>query len=296
MKQVFLKSLVFVCYFFLVSCGGGGGGGSDGNSSSVTPSSELLQTTLPGFPHQIDVYNTANATKAIVFLHGGGGHNYEFAYNLGLNHVNAPPTNTSINWTWLEANKILAVFPQGQAISAQPSALTWSNHVMDSGVDDMAFLQALASYITSQSGITDIYLAGHSNGGMMANRVWCESPATFSAYISMAGPASDYYLSTPCSPSTVKPYYGIVGGQDSVLQVPQYGWSNQTWEIEPALVMVSGTAMPDPTLIGEWYQQVNVRAPLMCNETPSLDTPDNFDGATYTWTNCGGPHRVARDS
>jgi poly(3-hydroxybutyrate) depolymerase len=276
--------IILILSIVLVSCGGG----KDKSAPSGTLVSNL---TLPGtsFPHQIDIYNPETATKAIVFLHGGSGRNYEFANSLGLNLRVLPPTPTSINWDWLNTNKVIAVFPQGQAIPAQPYAYTWNNHSMNSGADDVAFLQALAAYITSQYGITDIYLVGHSNGGMMANRMWCESPATFKAYISMSGPASDYYLNgaTSCSPSIVKPYYGIVGGQDSVLQVPLYGWSNPKWEVAPDLVASSGAAMPDPTLIGEWWQQVNTRGPLMCGEIPSL-TDYKSDGKTNTWDNCNG--------
>lgn len=249
----------------------------------------VANLTLPSFPHKIDIYSTSVATKAIVFLHGGGGRNYEFAHDMGLNLNSSPPTPANINWNWINTNKILAVFPQGQAISSHPTAYTWSNHVMTSGVDDVAFLKSLAAYITSQYGIYDIYLVGHSNGGMMVNRFWCESPATFKAYVSMSGPASAYYLNalTPCDPSTVKPYYGIVGEMDQVLQIPKYGGGSQEWVIDPFLAMTSGAAMPDPTLIGEWWQQTNIRGPRMCGEVPS---PAGYvtDGRSNTWSSCNG--------
>jgi polyhydroxybutyrate depolymerase len=273
---------------FVLSCGGG-------NSSSSTASPEgttlVKNLTLPGFPHQIEIYSTTSADKAVVFLHGGGELNYEFAYKLGLNLINKQPTNNSINWDWLIANKIIAVFPQGQAISSNPSAYTWSNHVMDSGVDDMAFLQALATYIKAQYGISNIYLAGHSNGGMMANRAWCEAPDTFNAYISLSGPASDYYLATPCSPATIKPYCGITGGHDHLLQVLLYGWTNRIWKISDPFILDSGSAMLDPTLIGEWYQQVTTRGPMMCNEVPVLANGVTV-GGVETWDNCNGKLRL----
>lgn len=175
---------------------------------------------------------------------------------------------------------------------------------MTSGQDDMAFLQSLASYITTHYHITNIYLAGHSNGGMMVNRVWCENPGLFKGYIAMSGPASDYYFVPPpntpptpplnaaasqtaCNPTTVQPYLGIVGAQDAVLQVATYGFANPTYAISDLLT--TSPAMLDPVLIGEWYQQSKVRAPLMCSDT-SLDvnSPTTDDGATKTWISCSG--------
>lgn len=290
--KIFQQIFIFILPIILVSCGGGSKESGIGGGTPVASTGTLVTNLkLPGtsFPHQIDFYSTSMATKAIVFLHGGGGRNYQFAYDLGLNLSSFPPISTKINWDWINTNKILAVFPQGQAIPSQPLAYTWSNHSMVSGTDDVAFLKALAAYITSQYGISDIYLVGHSNGGMMVNRVWCESPATFKAYVSISGPASSYYLHslTPCSPSTIKPYYGIVGELDQVLQVPKYGWSSQLWEIEPKLQEESGLAMPNPTLIGEWWQQVNTRIPLMCSEIPNA-TGYVTDGRSNTWTNCDG--------
>lgn len=271
----------------LVSCGGGG-------SSAPAPTDTLVpHLTLPSFPHDIEIYNPKTAaTKAVVFLHGGGGRNYLFANDLGLNfRSSAPTSNADINWAWLNANKILAVFPQGQAILARPNAYTWDNHSMVSGQNDMAFLQALATYIRTTYGISNIYLAGHSNGGMMVNRIWCESPGMFKGYVSMSGPASDYYLSTPCAPgASPPPYYGIVGELDSVLQVAG-NWDKQTWTIDPTLASTSGPAMPDPVLIGEWWQQSTFRVPQMCAEPIIIGVGVGgyvSDGKSYIWTNCSG--------
>jgi polyhydroxybutyrate depolymerase len=276
-----IRHLIFLSLtFILVACVGGGG-----NDSSE------FGVTLPGtiYPNKIDFYTPVGATRAIVFLHGGSGTNYHMAYNLGINTIDSPPTSDSVNWTWLEDHKVLAIFPQGQSIPGAPLAYTWSNYVMDSGQDDMGFLQALVSYISSHYHITDVYLAGHSNGGMMANRVWCEDPTLFKAYIAMSGPPSEHYLSTACNPSTVQPYMGIVGKQDTVLQIKTLTFTNPTYEIENFLVLAAGPAMLDPVLIGEWYQQVNVRSPLMkCSEILDSSAPTSSDGSTNTWTSCSG--------
>lgn len=248
-----------------------------GGGNSV---SELFSIALPGFPHQIDFYNPVGATKALVFLHGGGGRNYLIASELGINLVKDSPTIETVNWEWLEREKILAVFPQGQAISE--FGYTWNNHVMNSGQDDVAFLQTLAAYIKSQFNIEEIYLGGHSNGGMMANRMWCESPGAFSGYIAVASPPSSYYLSTPCAPSIFQPYLGIIGGMDPILRT-EGNWNDLVWSIAP--ILANGPGFVNPGLVNEWvaYQ---TRVQLACGEFPK-DSDKISDGATEIWRNCG---------
>lgn len=255
--------------------------------SGGSTTSELSSITLPGFPHQIDMYSAAGATKAIVFLHGGGGQNYQFAFNLGINLVDGHPANDTVNWTWLENEKILAIFPQGQAISGV--GYTWNNHVTDSGQNDVAFLQTLATYIKGRYGIATIYLAGHSNGGMMANRMWCESPKAYNGYVALSGPMSSYYLSNPCEPSVFQPYYGIAGEMDIVLGV-KGNWNAPLWELNPFLVATVAEHLVNSTLIGEW-SSYQTRVQLACDEVPA-DADKISDGMVETWNNCAGQFKL----
>lgn len=251
--------------------------------SAPNSASGLQSITLPPFLHDIDIYATTGATKAIIFLHGGGGTNYHHAYELGLNLVNSYPTTSTINWAWLENQKILAVFPQGQSIAG--NGYTWSNHVMDSGQDDVAFLQTLAAYIKNRYAISDIYLAGHSNGGMMANRMWCESSETFNGYIAIAGPLSSYYLTTPCEPPILQPYYGIVGEKDNVLQV-EGSRHEELWHLNTMLVNLNQADFITTELIGEWYSY-QIRTQVYCGEIPT-ETNKISNGSVETWNNCDG--------
>lgn len=254
--------------------------------SGGSTASKLSSITLPGFPHQIDIYSAAEATRAIVFLHGALGRNYQFAFDLGINLVKDRPANNTVNWTWLENAKVIAIFPQGQAISG--IEYTWHNHVMDSGQNDVAFLQTLAAYVKDQYDVSTIYLAGHSNGGMMANRMWCESPETYNGYIALSGPISNYYLSTPCEPSIFQPYYSIIGEMDTVLQV-KGNWNAPLWSINPILVFGSD-GFVNSTLIGEW-NSYPFRAQLACGEIPT-DTDKISDGLVETWHNCAGHFKL----
>lgn len=288
----------------LAACGGGGGTatvepgpgpgpgpGTGTCAGTATSNGDCLLTAqrLPGFPHDIDVYVPQGATRAIVVLHGGLGRNYSIAATLGLN-TNVvsgnpnPPTAATVDWTWLRANKMIAVFPQGQAAPGTLDATTWNNHAMDSGQNDVAFLQQLAAYVRTTFGVTRVGLAGHSMGGTMTNRMWCESPSTFDAYVAMAGPASAYYLGagTACQPPTAARYMGIIGSTDTVMQ--DADWTAQRWTIWPLLSSTPGFVEPD--VIGEWVQH-GFRAGRRCGETPLLDAKTTASN-TETWTACGG--------
>lgn len=272
--------------FFLVACKG---------SSSPTTSSSSTATltvrsnqTISGYPHTIDYYIPSNAESVIIFLHGGGGAKESFANNLDIKN-DSSTTNYSASPTgesWLITNKVMAVFPQGQHVAGQPLATTWSNYVMNSGANDVAFLQALVAFIKTDSGfshITKFYLAGHSNGGMMANRMWCESPNTFDAYGALAGPPSsqlDAGGAHPCNPSTVKPYIGIVGNMDTQLQTSG-NMNTATWSVRnyngSSAAWVSSTVLND-------LLYFTTRSTAKCSG--SVSGPST-SGQLSTYTSCG---------
>jgi predicted esterase len=246
----------------------------------------------------------------VVFLHGAGGTNDGMACDLGINLnvtqaatassnptcAAADPANSATwNVAWLQANQVLAIFPQGQSQTAGGTP-TWANRVMDSGQNDVAFLQSLASYIATNfpSLANSLYLAGHSNGGMMVNRMRCESPATFRAYVAMSGPASVYYSSsgtTPCIPSATAPYLSIMGGADTVLKDQPF--TAATWTVasayiaatQPTTAWLSYPPYAVGTIIGE-YTQAQDRIARMC-PTEMLGSPSTT-ATSNTWTNCGG--------
>jgi len=272
----------------LSACGGGGSDSSSGTTQQPTVTDQLVSTTVAGYPHAVNIYRTAGATRAIVLLHGGGGDLNAVAYQVGLNSSATTTTAATINWAWLDANKVTLVIPQGQHLASNPGATTWSNYAMTSGQDDKAFLQALAAQVRSDYGLTDITLMGHSMGGAMTNRMWCESNATFSRYVSLAGPASSTFnqAATPCTPgSAAAPYMGIIGDADSIMQTAG-AWEAATWTVNPTVVLASIEAWVNNVVIGEFHQQ-QARTVQACAGTLSSSgytTAGNVD----TWSSCSG--------
>lgn len=283
--------LTAACLALLAACGGSGG--TDTVDPPVEPpAADQLRTAqrIAGYPHDIDLYIPAGATRAIVFLHGGTGRNFSIAYQLGINTNGTAasplaPTASTVDWAWLRANKVIAVFPQGQVAPRTADATTWSNWAMNSGQDDVAFLRALASYLRSSFAITKLGLSGHSMGGTMTNRMWCESPTTFDAYVAIAGPASAHFLdaATPCRPTTVQPYMSIIGSDDNVMR--DQDWTAQRWTILPLLSESPGFINPD--VWGEW-DHLAERVQQRCGgAAPALDAKTTTD-STEIWSACSG--------
>jgi len=281
----------------------------EGGPGTVTVATNLA---LPGFPQAMDVYLPTGAERVVVFLHGGGGTKEGgAARELGV-RLDDPPGATPVPDTvWLTARRTAFVFPQGQALKTAPKATTWSNYVMTSGVDDLAFLAALSSALRDGSfgGVlppfSRVYLAGHSNGGMMAARVFCEATAEFDAYGALSGPPSIQLAETPdaggedpltgahpCRPSASKPYLAVIGGMDTILQTDGH-WSDPIWTLNACLTQGTGGGIVDPNLLNEERFQDAVRLPAICGG--ALAAPmTSPDGRTTTWSGCGGRAKLLR--
>ncbi len=265
--------------------------GSDGGRdtpNAPSTSNRLIATTVSGYAHAVDIYATAGATRAIVLLHGGGGNQSAIAFQVGLNSSATNTSMSTINWAWLEANHVMLVVPQGQNIASEPNATTWANYAMNSGQNDKAFLQALAARLHSDYRLTNLTLMGHSMGGVMTNRMWCESNASFDAYVSLAGPASSAFnqAGTPCSPGTsASRYMGIIGDADQIMQTSGE-WASATWRVNPVVVRASAHAWDNDVVIGEFHQQ-QARTQQVCGG--SLASNDYTSaGLVDTWLSCGG--------
>jgi len=294
-RRPYTLTLVAVFCLSLAACGGGGSADTalaepvalqpDDNSplmsiSAAAPTNTLqVAITIPGYPHKVDVYRPVGATKAIVFLHALGGRTGQLAYDLGLNRLMAAPTAKNVNWEWLTQNGVIAVFPQGLA-KPGTTLPTWSNYVFDSGQDDVGFLKALSSHVKSQYGATEVSLAGHSDGGVMTARVWCEATTSYKAFVSLAGPMPSSTYPSPgptCTPLVPAPYYMLVGGKDTKLGSFAIGKAAPTPE-----QMAAG--LTDSILVSEWHRHED-RSRVVCAEKPLL-AYSSVAATGPTWNAC----------
>ena len=177
-----------------------------------------------GFPHLADHLYPRGAsarTRAIVVLHGGGGTEQQIASSLGIKNSGEPGYDDGYLASYLEEHDLALVFVQGLAIPSKPQSYTWSNTIVTSGQeDDAAMLVHLAGRLREDGGFERVYLIGHSMGGSMTNRMWCEHPETFDGYGSSAGPMSNDLWAT-CSPSVFRPYLHVTGLNDRILQITE---------------------------------------------------------------------------
>ena len=277
------------------------------------PPQILGNLTLEGFPHTFDVFAPTAPSQGMVFLHGGGGQK--------------EGTEASLNVTlgWAEDNGVLLAFPQGQSLQScrRPpcKAFTWNNYVMDSGQDDIGFLRALAARLrgagapaAAPAAATTataaafpalppgarLTLAGHSNGGMMANRVWCETgDAVFDAFASFEGPMSSWFDANVTStadrkvcqaPSRVAPppYMSVIALNDTVVgNTPAMHLSDETWPVALKTTMLSPYAFVNHAVMNEIGVYAQVRAPLRCGEWPSR-SPSAVTDQAQLFSACGG--------
>lgn len=271
----------------VAACGGGGG-----STEAVQPDPEpgarqlLLDQTIAGYPHKVDVYvPEGTPSRVVIFLHGGLGTKERFAHNMGITPSDDPATMNTVNWTWLQQRGTVAVVPQGQGAGGRGPA-TWGNYVMESGQDDVGFLKAVAARVRTDYGNVPISVVGHSNGAMMVNRLWCEAADTFNVFVAFAGPGSQELAGTQCSPSRFRPYLGYVGSEDTTINSASAAWTASRWEIR----FDNGLTVLDPLLVSEWTQFL-ARIGPMCGESRVLADGTTSGGVT-TWTACGGRVRV----
>lgn len=224
------------------------------------------------WPHKFDVYIPAmpdgqSVQFVMVALHGGSGGKTTLPQAMYCTFAPVP-TIYQVNWELLRTFRCALIVPQGQhcdgvtsewnpngvnTVSAQnPNGVaTWSNYSMWSGADDKSFLQDMAQYIVVKFGNVARVLAGHSNGGMMAYRMWLESPGWYNFYCSTSGPMPIYWDSNLAVPRSFKPFYVRYSLKDTVLGVNGgiAGTSNHFWEdvwlAQPAQYTVAAYTYPN---------------------------------------------------
>ena len=103
-------------------------------------------------------------------------------------------------------------------IVVYPDALERRWNAQDGTVDDAKFLLAIVDKLAAESRVDNkrVYMAGISNGGMMAQRMACEHSDRVAAIATVAGtmPAG---MATVCKPSRPVPVMVIHGTKDPIV-------------------------------------------------------------------------------
>lgn len=139
----------------------------------------------------------------VLALHGGLGSGGQFAEDAYFDQQ-------------AERGGFIAVYPDGIKRGPLLDARTWNaggccGTAMEREVDDVAFIAALVVQLANEFPIDEdrVYVTGHSNGAMMAQRLACDRADLFAAIAVYAGP-----LQTPCAPSEPISILNIHGSAD----------------------------------------------------------------------------------
>jgi polyhydroxybutyrate depolymerase len=132
------------------------------------------------------------AAPLLVALHGGLGSGAQFEKGSGFDGL-------------ATSNRFLVAYPDGIGIGPNGgTARTWDaqgccGRAVALGVDDVAFIRAVVADVEAAHAVDThrVFLAGHSNGAMLALRLACEAADVFAA----AGVQSGALVSSPCAPA-----------------------------------------------------------------------------------------------
>lgn len=194
----------------------------------------------------------------VIGLHGGLGSGSQFAAGAYFD-------------SQAERGAFVAVYPDGIARGRVLDLRTWNaggccGTAMNAGVDDVAFISAMIDHLASELPIDRdrVYATGHSNGGMMAQRLACDRADLIAAIAVYSGP-----LQTSCAPSEPISVLNIHGDSDQNILI---GGGNGPRAVSNTdYTSLADTASTWVALNG-------------CGPTPEVTSSEAV--ATSTWTGC----------
>lgn len=127
---------------------------------------------------------TGELFPVLVAVHGAGGNAEQMAEYTGLNAI-------------AQREGFIVVYPEGTMASDVDGEFSWNAGVCcgvpaRTGVDDVAFIDTVIQDVvdTSSGDPQRVFVAGFSNGGMLANRLACESSQRLAGIAVVAGALS----------------------------------------------------------------------------------------------------------
>ncbi len=164
----------------------------------------------------------------------------------------------------------LVIYPQGTKDPQNKNF--WNAGLLQGGVDDAAFLNALIDSISNQYSIDPerVYMTGLSNGGFMSQYMACFSNQKIAAIASVAGTMFTNW-SSGCNPSRVVPVMHIHGTMDAT--VPYNG--------NAYMVSVN-------QLMNFWQQNNNCNSTPQISSFPNINTSDGCTAEYHDYSPCSG--------
>lgn len=158
--------------------------------------------------------------------------------------------------------------------------LAWNDCRHDSAVNqdinDVAFLDAVITRLQAQQPINRqrLYLAGVSNGGMMALRMVQESrhPIAAVATILASLPAN-----SECRPATDTPSWLLINSAEDQT-IP---WEGGYVSGRPA----QGSVLPITTAVTQWAERLAIQGPAHWQTLPDINPADNSQVRWLHWQN-----------
>ena len=198
----------------VVATAAAGGSGAEATVTVPRPEAGVSQGSMrfDGREREWRVYvpsSLAGSGEAplVLALHGAGGSGEQFAETAAFDEQ-------------AERGGFIAVYPDGTARAILPSKV-WNGgrccgYAERNDVDDVGFLTALLDELVAELPIDEerVYVTGHSNGGIMAQRLACERADRIAAIAVYAGP-----LEAECSPSQPVSVLNVHGDSDESIPV-----------------------------------------------------------------------------
>ena len=195
-----------------VACAGGGLACIASQPVAISFEFGGLQRTYRVY--QSALYDGSVPFPVIVLLHGMDQTGDDM---IPLTNMNAHADQFGFNVVYPDAYK--GTWNDGRNAAGIPA--------YDANVDDVGFIQAVLDRVSSSLYVDDsrVYVAGMSNGAMMAHRLVCEAPERFAAAAMVAG-ALPANLAATCYPALPVPIIAFNGKNDGI--VP---WNGGTIEM-----------------------------------------------------------------
>lgn len=218
---------VLVCSLVMVGCATPT---ATGPITEDQPAAIVSVLEVDGLERSYVVHAPADAAEplpVLVMMHGAGGNADQSAIMTGFDDE-------------AETGAFIAVYPNGTPVARVDGEFAWNADACCGNprrfdVDDVAFIEAMLDEIAATYAVDEsrIYLAGYSNGGMLAYRLACEAEAQFAGIAVVGGSLTTSVCRAP-SPTSVLIIHGTadrivpyLGGESTELAGTRYGqWQN----------------------------------------------------------------------